>query len=169
MGTVRGGWWLAVCTAALVAGVSFSPPSEANVYKWKDAEGRIHYTDRPPPAGGTLIAIEPTWYTGGRSAANPGAGNAAARPAAPPARGPEEPRPPEAQQARLRDAVQNDVENVRTEQCKQAKERYETYIRSRRLFKEGEKGERVYLNDAEIEEARVNAKREMDEVCAGAG
>ena len=78
-------------------------------------------------------------------------------------------RPPTAAaQAQLKDAVANDVANTREQQCKQARERYDNYLRSRRLFKEGPDKERVYLSDAEIDTARVNAKRELDEFCADA-
>jgi hypothetical protein len=158
----RGGWMLGgLCTALLVGSLCFSPPSAANVYKWKDTQGRVHYTDKPPPADGTLISIEPTWYSR-RDGSPPPARAAASTPTAPP-----DVQAPAAEAA-LRNAVQNDVANARTEQCKQAQERYQNYVVSRRLFKEGEKGERVYLSDAELTEARLNAKREMDETCAAA-
>jgi len=166
MHTRRTGRLLAgLCTTLLIGGLAFAPPSDANVYKWKDPQGRIHYTDKPPPADGTLISIEPTWY-GRRDGQPPPSATAASR-SPTPASEEVEPNSPEAQ-AQLRNAVQNDVSSVRTEQCKVAKERYENYVRSRRLFKEGPNKERVYLSDAELEEARLNAKREMDEACAAA-
>jgi Domain of unknown function (DUF4124) len=158
----RARWMLGgLCTALLVGSLCFAPPSEANVYKWKDPQGRIHYTDKPPPPEGTLISIEPTWYSRRGGSAAP-----AATAATSPSNAPEAGTP--AAEAALRNAVQNDVANVRTEQCKKAQERYQNYVVSRRLFKEGEKGERVYLSDSELTEARLNAKREMDEACAAA-
>ena len=40
-----------------------SAPAGAETYKWVDAEGKIHYTDQPPPANakelGTLNAPKP--------------------------------------------------------------------------------------------------------------
>jgi hypothetical protein len=156
----RGSWWLGgLGTALLVGSLCFSPPSEANVYKWKDAQGRIHYTDRPPPPDGVLLAIETNYYAK-RDGSQP----------SPPVRTPAAPSdaPSPAAQAALRNAVQQDVSAARTEQCKQAQERYQSYVITRRLFKEGENGERVYLSDAEVEEARINAKRELDEACAAA-
>lgn len=151
-----------LCAALLVGSLCFSPPAAANVYKWKDPQGRVHYTDKPPPEGGILISIEPNWYA--RREGQPPPAQAAVRtPAAPEA---ETLTPGSA--AALRNAVDSDVANVRTEQCKKAQERYQNYVVSRRLFKEGENGERVYLTDAELAEARVNAKREMDEACTAA-
>lgn len=150
-----------LCTALLVGSLCASPPAEANVYKWKDVQGRVHYTDKPPPPDGTLISIEPTWYARRDGAPPPARAAAPSSATAPDASTP-------AADAALRNAVQSDVANVRTEQCKKAQERYQNYVVSRRLFKEGEKGERIYLTDAELTEARLNAKREMDETCAAA-
>jgi hypothetical protein len=158
----RGGWMLGgLCTALLVSSLCVSPASEANVYKWKDVQGRVHYTDKPPPPDGTLISIEPTWYSRRDGSAPPARPAASAPSVAPDASTP-------AGEAALRNAVQNDVANVRGEQCKKAQERYQNYVVSRRLFKEGEKGERIYLTDAELMEARLNAKREVDEACSAA-
>jgi hypothetical protein len=160
----RASWMLgALCTVLVVGTLCFAPTADANVYKWKDVQGRIHYTDRPPPPDGTLISIEPTWYAR-RDGSAPSRATAPA--ATPSSSAPDAPTP--AAEAALRNAVQNDVANTRTEQCKKAQERYQNYIVSRRLFKEGEKGERIYLTDAELTEARLNAKREMDEACAAA-
>jgi hypothetical protein len=162
-GTVQlGGLLGGLCTVVLAGALAYAPASEANVYKWKDSAGIIHYTDKPPPADGVLISIEQT----ANSRRNESQPSSTPAPAA--SRGPSEQVTPGAQ-ARLRNSVQNDVANAQGEQCKQAKERYQMYVQSRRLFKEGPNKERVYLSDQELEEARLNAKREMDELCGATG
>ncbi len=161
MDTRRGGWWLGgLCTAVLVGSLCFSPPSEANVYKWKDPQGRIHYTDRPPPPDGVLIAIEQNYYVK-RSGEPSAAQNAAPRT---PVVDPTSTTPGE--EARLKRQVADDVSSAQSENCKNAKERYQKYIQSQKLFKEGPNKERVYLSDEELTQARVEAKRDMDEACA---
>jgi hypothetical protein len=72
--------------------------------------------------------------------------------------------------ARLKDnatrqAVQKDVAAVKAEQCKQAKEKYQKTITAHRLYKENKAGERVYLTDAEIDQARISDKLEVDRAC----
>ena len=62
-------------------------------------------------------------------------------------------------------AVQRDLDAVRSGQCKQAQERYKTYIESRRLYRETAAGEREYLTDAELSAARIQAKKDVDEFC----
>lgn len=37
-------------TCLILLAMLFAVPASAGVYKWTDAEGRIHYTDSPPPA-----------------------------------------------------------------------------------------------------------------------
>jgi hypothetical protein len=164
MTTARGTWWLGgLGTALLVGSLCFAPASEANVYKWKDPSGIIHYTDKPPPADGLLISVEQT-INSKRNEAN-SSQSSSPTPAASRSTSPSSMTPGE--QARLRNAVQNDVASAQTDACKQAKERYQMYVQSRRLFKEGPNKERVYLSDQELEEARLNAKRESDEACGG--
>lgn len=56
----------------------------------------------------------------------------------------------------------------RAKRCQQARERYQAYMNSTRLYEPGAaEGERRYLSDAEIDAARENAKKTMDEFCSG--
>src|SRR5687767_6430122 len=94
--------------------------AQADVYRWVDARGEVHYSDRWVP-GSELIKVE-------RSRATP---QAAAN-----MRGAEQNRLAvtndriNAQQAQNADtrAVQRDVQEARSAQCKEAKERYEKSI-----------------------------------------
>jgi hypothetical protein len=152
--------------AALIAGAFVAASAdEVAVYKWIDVEGRIHYSDRPPPPDGKLISVETTAYARAHlglierpSAPPPGpAPNAAKQPAAGPG----------ANSPELKRAVEEDVATARAEQCKQAKDTYQRYIQSRRLIRKGPDGEQIYLSDAEMDTERVNAKRAADEACEG--
>jgi hypothetical protein len=153
--------------AMLVAAASLwlaAPAAASAVYKWVDPQGHVHYSDRPPPPEGKLLSIEDAPHgrpVTDRVANSPGPASSAAPPAA------AKPQAPAAA-AQLKATVAEDVATTREQQCKDAKSRYENYVRSRRLFKEGPDKERVYLSDAEVEAARVNAKRELDEFCADA-
>ncbi|HEV7432272.1 MAG TPA: hypothetical protein VGN77_04455 [Steroidobacteraceae bacterium] len=72
--------------------------------------------------------------------------------------------------ARLKDnatrqAVQKDVAATRAEQCKQAQDKYQKAIAARRVYRLNKAGEREYLSDAEMEQARVSARLEVDRTC----
>lgn len=56
----------------------------------------------------------------------------------------------------------------RAKRCIDARQRYESYMNARRLYEPGTaEGERRYLDSAEIDAARANAKQSMDELCSG--
>jgi len=56
----------------------------------------------------------------------------------------------------------------RAKRCQEARARYDKYMNSRRLYEQGAtEGERRYFSDAEIDAARANAKKTMDDFCAG--
>ncbi len=149
-----------VCgVAAFAASAWLSASADTEVYKWVDPQGRIHYSDRPPPSEGKLLSMESTPSAHARSGASPPPATVANN-ARPPAQ------TPAAQNPQLRTAVADDVANAHATQCKTAQDRYQTYVNSRHLFREGQNGERIYLSDAELETERVNAKREADEACA---
>lgn len=66
-------------------------------------------------------------------------------------------------------AVQKDVATNRAEQCKQAKEKYTQSIQAHRIYRMNKAGEREYLNDAELDQARLNSRLEMDRACGPPG
>jgi hypothetical protein len=64
-----------------------------------------------------------------------------------------------------RAAVQKDVAATRAEQCKQAKDKYQQSIDARRVYRLNKAGEREYLSDTEADQARLNARLEMERSC----
>jgi len=64
-----------------------------------------------------------------------------------------------------RTAVQKDVGTARAEQCKQAREKYQKSVEARRVYRLNAAGEREYLTDAEADQARLNARLEMERSC----
>lgn len=148
--------------AAFMAGLAVTAAA-GTVYKWIDVQGQVHYTDRPPHAADAkLIAVYEE--KSGETETTGEAGNGDASPPGdqgPPPAGDEVPPASKEQLA----AVNADVAKARAERCKSATERYTTYVNSRRLYRPTPDGKRQYLTDAELSQARVNAKREMDESC----
>ena len=148
--------------AAFAASAFMAASADTEVYKWVDPQGRIHYSDRPPPSEGKLLSMESTPSAHQHAAAE--------RSSAPPSSSP----PPRSNTSspdanpKTRETVENDVANAHAEQCKAAQDRYTMYVNSRHLYREGPNKERIYLTDAELETERLNAKREADERC-GAG
>jgi hypothetical protein len=129
--------------------MAWSTLASAVVYKWVDAQGKIQYGDRPPD-GVHAEVVEGLGRDSRPATTSP-----------PPAA-----KAPTAQiPSDVKKAVQNDVSSTREKQCTDAQERYKKLIEGRHIYKTGDNGERVYLSSQEIDEERVNAKKDIDEVC----
>jgi hypothetical protein len=119
----------------------------ADIYRWKDANGVWHYSDQPV-AGAERV----------------GSSSQAARPAAP--RGtPAEQDPPSATDTATLRKVRDDVAADKAARCKDAQANYQQTVESRRLYRPGPDGERIFLDEAEIEAARVTARANMEYYC----
>ncbi len=156
---------VAAAVAAVVALGPLASPAAAAVYKWVDLQGHVHYSDRPPPPDGKLLSVDTSAPHGrserGNDAPPPRTQQAPASTPAPttgPAATPEA-------MARLKQTVDSDVSNAQADQCKKAQEKYQLEVHSRRLYKDGANGERIYLSDQELETERLQAKHEVDELC----
>jgi len=64
--------------------------------------------------------------------------------------------------------VDQDVANSRDKQCSEAQDRYKKLIEGRRLYKTGPAGERQFMTSEEIDTERLNAKRDIDNICNSA-
>jgi Domain of unknown function (DUF4124) len=154
-----------LCRAGIVAcGLLAALTAAADVYKWTDPEGNTHYTDRPPPPGGHLLSVS----SASRPAnAHPVSPAAEATPPAPPSATPLPP-PDPATLSRLKSAVAADVASHDQQACQDAETRYRAVIGARHLYRDGDKGERTYLSDAEAEAARIDARRDVEALCGHA-
>jgi hypothetical protein len=152
-------------TLAVIAGVLGCAAAQAgDVYKYIDGQGKTMYTDKPIP-GAVLV-----------SSGNPRPVEAAQRSyAAQQAASSQQlaasnQRIAESQSnASAAAAVAKDLAATQSDRCKKARENYEQRINSQRLYRTGKDGEREYLSDAELAQSRVDARREMDSICASSG
>jgi len=143
---------------ALTTGMVAAGTAAADVYKYKDEKGNIHYTDKPPelPAERLSVKSQRTDVVAAqeRSQAEQQQANAASQ---------------QRDQARNQAADQKAGAELsaksKAESCAKARERYDTYMNSQRLYEEDENGERRYLTAEQIDTARASAKASMDVLC----
>ncbi len=153
---------LAISTVFIVGAVS---AAHAEVYRWVDEHGGVHYSDQWVPGSEVIKSIRPRSTT---SSADSGQ-----RPANAPKPGSDRLASQSTAQTPEK-TVKQDVAKVREQQCKEAKERYDKAIQARRIYKskEGDKAkdedrpdDRQYLSDDEADAYRVQARKDMEDVC----
>jgi hypothetical protein len=144
---------LTIVAGALLAGTALA----GDIYVLKDANGNLVYTDTPQTVPAQRVGIrsgqtdpsevqarysdEMKQYAAQDEAANK-----------------------QAQQASATKANALSAED-RARRCDEARKRYDTVMFNYRLYEVGPAGERRYLDSAEIDAARADAKKVMDEFC----
>jgi hypothetical protein len=142
------------CLALSAASAVFA----GEIYKWTDADGSVHFGDRPSGAATEErlpLNSSPTnpdrvraiVQARNNARAERNEQNAAAAGAKPTAE-------------ELREA-----EAERKEKCETYKERLQKFVTSRRLYREDESGERVYLDEEETLAARARVQEQVVEYC----
>ena len=155
-----------IFVALALAGLALVASAET-VYKWSDGAGQIHYTDLPPKQSDAKILgvydnvamldeeelpDEDTGDSGDEDGGNE-----------PSTIAPDQDEPPISRDEI--NQVNAEVAAARNTKCKEAQDRYQRYLESRRLFREMPDGKRQYLTDQELAEARVRAKQSVNDHC----
>lgn len=147
-------------TTALILTLTLIAASSAaagEIYMWTDEDGNAHYEDRPSEGAIRLTSIESKSTDNSRVQAMLRArrdSRAAADEAA--ANQPQGPSEEE-----LRAAAKQ-----RAGQCMTFRGRLEKLITSRRLYRQDESGERVYLGDDAMQAARAKVQSQVEEYCS---
>ena len=139
-------------------GVMSNPGAQA-VYKWVDDDNVTHFSAQPPrgvDAERTAIRLQPS----NRQARQERIEESAAQREASALR-----RQQNREQGAEEAAQVEKNSQIRAENCAKAKQRYETYSTSRRLYRELENGEREYLDDDELDAERAEAQQLVNDWC----
>ena len=128
----------------------------ADIYRTTAPDGTVIYSDRPEGADSQFVSSVSARVP--RAAAAPQAADRPAASAASPPQAPETPTSPDGpSSAKLR--------AERQKNCEIARETQERYTLSRRLFRTNAVGEREYLDDAAVAEARAKAAADVKDWC----
>jgi hypothetical protein len=124
--------------------------AHADVYRFTDAKGHVQYTDKPEVLPAERLRVQSQGSDVVAAQARPDAAKAAAG--------------AKANAAETKQASELSAKD-KAERCIKARERYDQYMNSQRLYKTLPNGERSYLTDAELDTARGAAKAAMEEFC----
>jgi hypothetical protein len=131
------------------------------VFVTRDAQGNPIYTDRPEslPAQKVKVATQSTDTVEAQRRPDEQSKAAAAAAKA---------QPGSSRTTAETRAAREMTETDKAKRCEEARAHYMTVMNSQRLYEQGpNEGERRYLDSAEIDATRANAKQVMDEFCAG--
>lgn len=142
----------------LAASALITSTAGADVYKFKDDKGNVLYTDKPAtlPAERLNVQSQKTDVVAVQ-----------ARQEA------EQKRQQDADKARKQaSGAQADQQAAtqltakdKAERCTKARERYDSFMSSQRLYEQQADGQRRYLTSEELDAARASAKASMDVMC----
>jgi hypothetical protein len=149
---------LRIAHGALLLALLGTGAYAADIYRSTAPDGTVSYSDRPQSADAEFVtATAPRARA--NAAAAPGArsgssSGAATAPEAPmvPTVAPEGP-------------TATELRAERQKNCEIARERLDRYTLSRRLFRTNDAGEREYLDDAAVAEARAKAAADVQDWC----
>ena len=139
--------------------VSASGIAFANdIYKWTDENGDIHYGDRPTGAvSGERLAISSRRTDPSKVQARVRSSHAT--------RARAEEAAASAPQGPTEDELRAQAAEKK-QKCDTYKARLQRFVQSRRLYKEGENGERVYLDEEQTHAARERVENQVQEYCS---
>jgi hypothetical protein len=156
---------IAVIAGVLTCGQALWGVAQAgDVYKYVDERGNTLYTDKPMPgavkvASGSQRPPEAASRSYASQQASTNQQLAASNQ-----------RIAQSQSdSRVASEVAKDLAASRIERCKKARADYETTINSLRLYNVDKDGNRVYLNDSELAQRRLDSKKAVDAICGPQG
>jgi catalase len=140
------------------ASVAFSAAAVAGeIYKWTDENGNVHYEDRPTGDDVVRVAV---------SSSN--TDNSSVRASIEARRARQEARNDSIQKREEEEQKAAELEQItaeREKKCAESRSRMENYLQARRLYREDENGDRVYLDDSQVMEARSKAQEDIQAYC----
>lgn len=146
---------VSVATAVILCA---STAMAGDIYRYTDADGNVVYVDRPTASPGgerVNIASRPTDNSAIQARNQARADNAVTA--------------EERRQARVAEDEAKEADAAarqeKEDRCQIARNRMETLVTSRRLFREDDNGERVYLDEAQIQDARNKVQAQIEETC----
>ena len=129
------------------------------IYKWTDEQGNVHYEDRPTGSGSEEI-VSLTYRRTNASALQQRVqthlDSEATR---------QEARTAAAEEAKLAEAAAAEAAAMQ-KKCESYRARLQTLIQSRRVYRQDDNGERVYLDEQARQTARQGVEEQIAENCS---
>jgi hypothetical protein len=137
-------------TAVALTATVFTAHVRADIWKWVDSDGHIHYSDRWSPGAVRIKADHPDSSTSGDDKKLATTSQQISD---------------QLHKEAIVRSVKQDEAAQREQECKDAQDRYAKAIHARRIYTTDDSGNRQYLSDDDAEQARIQAKADVDKYC----
>ena len=155
---------LRICLSTLLLASLATAAYGGDIYRTKAADGTVIYSDLPLTADSEFVSSAsttphaPRAQAGGTQAGGTQAARSSSASSTPPVEAPAIP-------TRGEGPTSAQLKAERQKNCEVARETQERYTLSRRLFRTNAVGEREYLDDAAVAEARAKAAADVKDWC----
>lgn len=133
-----------------------SSAAQAELYKWTDGQGKIHYSDQPPSAQTKSI---------GRSAAGQSDITSEAQKTLNEKDQAYQKRKKDAEEARAKADAEAEQARVRRENCDKARKNLGVLQSTPRVYTNNSAGQRVYMDDTARARALASSQKAVEENC----
>ena len=150
-------------TLVFIFSMLVAASAAAQTYKWVDKDGKVRYGDTPPP-GVKATPLRPV--PGGPAPSTPAAAkkDEKDKPLSPEAAFRK--RQEDAQKDREKQAKADEEAALKREHCARAQEMLRTLESGQRIARTDSKGERYYLDDAQVAQETAKARQAAQQACS---
>ena len=139
-----------------MSALAFAAHAHADLYKWTDAQGRVHYTDQPPAVNATAIKGTATGQAATTSQAQQ---SLDAKDQA------YQKRRKETEEARAKAEKEAEQARIQRENCAKARSNLSTLQNTPRVYTNNAAGQRTYMDDATRASALANSQKAVSDFC----
>ena len=139
--------------------------AQAEVYKWRDSNGVVRYSDIPPASNIPYETLRGGLKTPSTPSANVAPAPEPVAPSAPPSDDAALRRQQEAEQEKVQQQNKEAQDQTRQQNCSTARVNLQKYKVGGRIMTVDAQGQRRYLSDAEITQNLEQAQKDVAEFC----
>lgn len=134
----------------------FAASAHAELYKWTDGQGKVHYTDQPPTVNAETVK-------------GPAAGQAETTSQATQSLNDQDQaykkRRKDAEEARAKAEKEAEQARIQRENCDKARKNLSTLQNTARTYTTNSTGQRIYMDEAARNAALANSQKAISDFC----
>jgi len=136
--------------------LAFTGHAHAELYKWTDGQGKVHYSDQPPTVSAQTIKVPQPGQTEATTQAAQSLNDQDQA---------YQKRREEAEQARVKSEKEAEQARIQRENCVKARNNLSTLQNTPRVYTTNAAGQRTYMDDAARANALANTQKAVSDFC----